>query len=127
MSAADTGRVRAFVAIELPEAVSDALGALAGRLRKSRVRASWVQPGNIHLTLRFCGDVAVPDAESLGRFLADRYAGREPFPLEVKGVGCFPNARRPKVVWAGVACPGRRVDGGATDCRGGCAIHRAPG
>lgn len=94
--------MRSFVAIELPEDVRRGLGELVERLQGSGARLTWVKPEAMHLTLRFLGDV---DPEPLQRFqelLAKAYEGVERFPLEVRALGAFPNARRPSVLWVGV-------------------------
>jgi len=94
--------VRAFLAIEIPESIRSALTALSARLRAADVRASWVKPENIHLTLRFLGDIETDDAERLGEMLAADLQGIGPFPVRVRGTGAFPNPRRPSVVWVGM-------------------------
>lgn len=94
--------MRTFIAIELPDAVKDALRSLIDRLGRSRAHASWTKPERMHLTLRFLGDVPDEDIRRLAGFLTSRYAGGDTFELRVQGVGAFPNARKPSVVWAGV-------------------------
>jgi len=94
--------VRSFIAIELPEAVRESLSRLSARLRESGVNASWVRPSNIHLTLRFLGEVDEEGLDRLTRILTEHYASVSPFPLSVRGTGAFPNLRRPSVIWAGV-------------------------
>jgi 2'-5' RNA ligase len=99
---------RLFVALEPPEPVRRRLALLAAELRRGAGRAAdevrWVEAEKIHLTLQFLG--AVPE-ERVGAVAeavraAAAAAGR-PLSLEVKGAGGFPNARRPRVVWAGLA------------------------
>lgn len=97
--------MRSFVAIEISEQSREALRLLGGRLRGSDVKASWVRAGNLHITLRFLGDVEPGDLDVLAEVLAKAYSGVEPFSLRVEGVGAFPNPRRPRVVWAGVTGP----------------------
>ena len=94
--------MRTFIAIELNDAVREALWALSLRLQQSGVRASWAKPRSMHLTLRFLGEIPVEDVGRIGDLLAPRYAGTEPFSLRVAEAGAFPNARKPSVVWAGV-------------------------
>lgn len=94
--------MRSFVAIELPGGVRQRLWELGQSLRASGLRASWVKPERMHLTLRFLGDVAQSDLDDLGALLATGYAGRGPLKLGVKGTGAFPNVRRPSVIWAGI-------------------------
>ena len=93
--------MRAFIAIELPEFVHDALHDLQVRLRESGVRASWVKQGNIHLTLRFLGEIDDRQVALIIDRLERGYAGVEAFRLRAEGAGAFPNARKPSVLWAG--------------------------
>lgn len=97
---------RLFVALEPPDAVRRRVAALAVELRRAAGRAAddvrWVPPENVHLTLQFLGAVPeerVADVEAAVRAAAGQ---ARPLSLEVKGVGGFPNARRPRVVWAGL-------------------------
>lgn len=94
--------MRTFIAIELPEAVLDDLGALSKRLRASGAKASWVRCENMHLTLRFLGEIDDRAVARICEHLADGYRNVSPFELSVHGVGAFPNTRKPSVVWAGV-------------------------
>ena len=94
--------MRAFIDIELSEAVRRAIEEFIAEFRKWGVRASWVKPENLHLTLRFLGEVDEATLAGLGDSLARAYRGTAPFCLEVAGAGCFPNPRRPSVLWAGV-------------------------
>jgi 2'-5' RNA ligase len=97
--------MRAFVAIDLPESIRAALGRKQDLFRSASPHASWAPPEGIHLTLKFLGD-GVSDAKvkevcqslkNLGRF--------ESFTVGLKGFGFFPDARRPRVFWAGVEAP----------------------
>lgn len=86
---------RLFLALDLPAAVRGALAALAQPLPGVK----WTRPEQVHLTLRFLGDVSVDRIDAI---LA-RLAGVKvvPFVLPVEGVGTFPPNRPPRVVWAG--------------------------
>ena len=99
------GPVRAFLAIELPEQVRTVLLGLIERFRHTGMKASWVKPENIHLTLRFLGNVDPTRFEALREDLQARLALAEPFELHVRAVGAFPSPARPRVVWAGVEDP----------------------
>jgi 2'-5' RNA ligase len=98
---------RLFVALEPSDPVRRRIGAAAAAIRRASTRAAdevrWVPPENVHLTLQFLGAVPeerVPAVEEAVRAAA---AGSHPLSLEVKGAGGFPNARRPRVVWIGLA------------------------
>jgi 2'-5' RNA ligase len=95
---------RTFIAIELDEELRDNLGRLqdrlAGQVAPGSVR--WVRPEGIHLTLKFLGDTTVDKVEEVKAALTQAAAGVGPFSFAVTGLGCFPNARRPRVVWVGI-------------------------
>jgi 2'-5' RNA ligase len=86
---------RLFTAIEIPEAVRQHLALVRAPLRG----AKWIEPENMHITLRFAGDL---DGRSADEF-ADSLAGvcAKPLPITIAGVGAF-GGRDPRVLWAGV-------------------------
>ncbi len=96
-------RIRAFIAVELPPAVGDAV---ERTMRDLRATASdgvrWVRPEGIHLTLKFLGDVDVDSVPAISGALDRSAAPSQPFSLMLESVGAFPNARRPRVVWVGL-------------------------
>jgi 2'-5' RNA ligase len=96
--------VRTFVAVHLPADLRRALAGTQERLRRGPGgRAGrWVRPESIHLTLKFLGDVPATRLDAVYRAVASACAGRASFDLPVAGYGCFPNSRRPRVVWAGL-------------------------
>ena len=89
--------MRLFIAIELPEDLKMALG----RLRMDIPGAHWVSMEQIHLTLAFLGEVEETTIEKLTGKLARIHAPG--FKLCLSGTGCFPNRRRPHVLWVGLA------------------------
>jgi RNA 2',3'-cyclic 3'-phosphodiesterase len=95
----------AFLAIEVPDDLKAGLEALRNRLRKSGVRASWVATENMHLTLRFLGDIPENLLDALRIPIEDACAACSPLQLAIIGAGAFPNPRRPSVLWAGVQEP----------------------
>jgi 2'-5' RNA ligase len=93
--------MRLFVAITLPEEIREALGAAQRRLRAAQADVSWVQPDNIHITLKFLGEIDRKRVDRVRIGLAEATAV-PPFRLTVRGLGTF-GGRVPRVVWAGVA------------------------
>jgi 2'-5' RNA ligase len=96
--------IRAFVAIELPEAVLVELGNVEARLKPQMPHDAlrWVKADSIHLTLKFLGQVPSDQLDLITSSLRATVAAHAPFTLEVKSAGCFPNINRPRVVWVGV-------------------------
>lgn len=96
--------IRAFIAIELPEAILAELGNIETRLKPQMPRETirWVKADSIHLTLKFLGQVPSDQLEMITLSLRMAVTAHAPFTLEVKGAGCFPDIHRPRVVWVGV-------------------------
>jgi len=99
--------VRAFIAIELPRVTLDALADVQARLSHQVPHDSvrWVKPDNVHLTLKFLGQVPTAQIDAITSALKHAVAGLRAFPFEVMQAGCFPNSRRPRVIWIGVDEP----------------------
>lgn len=95
---------RLFIALELPPEIIQHIAAVQQGLKQRAPQGAvrWVKPGNIHLTLKFLGDVPIDQREALEDALAQVVEDRAPFQLAAGGLGCFPNARRPSVIWMGL-------------------------
>lgn len=105
--------IRAFIAIHLPAAVQEVLGAVSHELvpRVPERAVAWVQPERMHLTLRFLGDTPVARLAELGTMLDEVAAQHRPFRLQLGQLGAFPNERRPRVIWVGLTGDVQRVAG----------------
>jgi len=95
--------LRAFVAAEIPEGVLKALARVQAELKARGVRARWTRPANLHLTLKFLGNVPADRVAAAAAALGSVAAGHAPFTLTATGIGVFPNPNRPRVIWAGLA------------------------
>ena len=93
---------RTFIALPLPGAVRSKLEALQTSLAPAVEGARWVGPEAFHLTLAFLGDVADPDLNAVCLAVAGSVRNLPRFSLEVRGLGAFPDAGRPRVLWAGI-------------------------
>ena len=94
--------IRSFIAIELPESVKSLLDNLQQELKALRLKARWVRPQNIHLTLKFLGNIDPAGIEDIGAAMADAVGSCAPFTLIVGGIGFFPGIKRPRVIWVGL-------------------------
>lgn len=97
------GHVRAFIAIDVPQAARQIMAAAIRELAE-QVPGSvrWVDAQGIHLTLKFLGDIPTQDAAEIIAALKSPVQQIHAFSLQLSGLGMFPNARRPRVLWAGV-------------------------
>ena len=66
------------------------------------LRAKWVRPENIHLTLKFLGNINPADIDNIGGAMVDAVGKIETFNLVVGGIGVFPGINRPRVIWVGL-------------------------
>lgn len=88
--------MRLFVAIDLPEDFKQQIAALQSGIPD----AHWSKPENAHITLSFLGEIAEADMVDIGVALGKITAPA--FMLGLKGVGVFGNAKKPRILWAGV-------------------------
>lgn len=94
---------RGFAAVPVP--ADPALTALLDEIGPLRADVRAVHPDHLHFTLSFLGEVPDEARGPLGDALAEAARPVEPFDIELHGVGAFPSARRPRVVWVGVRDP----------------------
>ena len=95
-----TDTFRAFIAIDLPESVKSFLSEAQEALKLHRFRVKWVRPQNIHLTLKFLGNTATADTDKIVAAMTQAAKNCPVMSLAAKGIGVFPNAKRPRVIWA---------------------------
>jgi 2'-5' RNA ligase len=98
---------RSFIAVEIPDEVHGAIVSTTLNLQRavSRSLVRWVEPKNIHLTLKFLGDVSPADLEHMADALKAELSALKPFEMSVGGLGAFPDIRRPRVIWVGLKAP----------------------
>jgi len=111
----------------LPEPIRQQLAAAVERLRPHATDVAWVPPANLHVTLKFLGRVDEHRVPALADALARAVGTTRAFDATVRGLGAFPSATRPRVLWAGVedasgslAAIAERVE----DCCAGFGVPR---
>lgn len=98
----DSAKVRSFIAVSLDDPLRESIGALVSVLKRGGADVKWVNPGNLHLTLKFLGYIDEARVDDVSRRVAE-VAGRHPaFSFSVLGSGAFPDAKRPRVIWVGL-------------------------
>ncbi|MGE0101243.1 MAG: RNA 2',3'-cyclic phosphodiesterase [Blastocatellales bacterium] len=97
-----TPNMRSFIALEISLEARDAIAEFQRELRRVDPAVSWTRPENLHLTLRFLGELDDSIATAVGAALADAVGELQPFDLELSHPGVFPDLRRPRVVWVGL-------------------------
>lgn len=99
--------IRAFIAINLSSQVIHQLEEVSQQVKRELPGHSvrWVAVSNIHLTIKFLGDVSVSNLAILKQTLQIEVARHPAFEFEVTGLGAFPSVSRPRVIWVGVQTP----------------------
>jgi RNA 2',3'-cyclic 3'-phosphodiesterase len=95
--------LRTFTAVEVTGAIRARAKELIAALDGTTADVKWVEPQNLHLTLKFLGEVHEREIANVCNAVARGAAKVRPFEAEVRGAGAFPTAARPRTVWLGVA------------------------
>jgi 2'-5' RNA ligase len=96
-------QIRSFIAIELSEEAKKGLARLRKELERDEHKfVKWVDPGGIHLTLKFLGNIPAKRVTEITEAMEKAAQGISPFHLEISGLGAFPNLRQARVFWVGI-------------------------
>lgn len=93
--------IRTFIAVEISDEVAQAMLAEVARLKPHFPRINWVKPDNLHLTLKFIGNLPPDDLPDIFEAAEQAAEVVAPFSLEVIGSGAFPDLTHPRVIYAG--------------------------
>jgi len=94
--------MRAFIAIELSPEIKDSLEQVQSHLKYSEADVKWIDTGNIHLTLKFLGDITEENCEKIRSIIDEIGRSVKPFEISIKDIGAFPNMNYPRVIWIGL-------------------------
>ncbi|MFN8006213.1 MAG: RNA 2',3'-cyclic phosphodiesterase [Terriglobia bacterium] len=95
--------IRTFVCLELPRSVKELLSGVQDDLKGVGAKVSWVKPANIHLTLKFLGNLSQSRLAEVCVVVEEAGRAVSPFGFQVKGAGAFPPTGNPRVLWVGLA------------------------
>lgn len=93
---------RTFAAVFPPPEVRRRVWDLAEELKKAASAVKWVERDNIHMTLRFFGNLTDEQLDSAGRCMKETARGDSPFAVRLAGLGAFPSLSRARVIWVGM-------------------------
>ena len=94
--------LRCFIAIEIPETTRKSVGDIIEHLKKSGSDVKWVSPENIHITVQFLGETEESLIDVIKGSLEKILAPHRPFCIKIADAGCFPDGRRPRIIWVGM-------------------------
>lgn len=119
--------MRLFIAIELCERIKKSLAAVCERLRPNCPDVRWTRPAQLHLTLKFLGEVSESRLPELNQVMTRVARTVPPFEMTLDGTGVFPASGRVRIVWAGLHEPGgilQRLAGGIENGMAGLGFPR---
>jgi 2'-5' RNA ligase len=102
MPAVDEGKIRSFIAVDLSAPVRAALQRLRDQFAQLKCDIRWVRVEGVHVTLKFLGWVGPARLEPIHTTLAAAVADQPALRVRARGLGAFPNLRRPRVLWVGL-------------------------
>jgi len=92
-----------FIAIDLPQAIKDAISRMQNSLKRSGADVSWVLPANIHLTLKFLGDIDEQTAQFVSEAIRETATASADFTMQLGTIGAFPGIHSPRIIWVGLS------------------------
>jgi 2'-5' RNA ligase len=95
--------IRTFIAIEIPKTVISKIRELQGVIKAYGFKIRWVRAENIHLTLKFLGDIEEIKINEIAEAVSKTAEQHSPISLKAKGIGVFPGIKRPRVLWVGLS------------------------
>jgi 2'-5' RNA ligase len=95
--------IRTFIAIEIPKTVISKIRELQGVIKAYGFKIRWVRAENIHLTLKFLGDIEEIKINEIAEAVSKTAEQHSPISLKAKGIGVFPGIKRPHVLWVGLS------------------------
>ena len=118
--------MRAFVAVELPDEARAALQNLQQTLAESQADVAWVKPQNLHVTMRFLGEIADGQRRDIETLLSRIAAGTTPFQTSFSMLGAFPSVSAPRVIWVGIEEGKEHLEKIAKELEGGLRSLKIP-
>ncbi|MCD6272036.1 MAG: RNA 2',3'-cyclic phosphodiesterase [Deltaproteobacteria bacterium] len=96
-------KIRAFICFKLPKRLISSIGRIQESVKQYELKIRWVRPENIHLTIKFLGDISWSDIDDIEMAIKETAADFAPLLLSAQVLGVFPNIKRPRVIWIGLS------------------------
>ncbi|MDT8381724.1 MAG: RNA 2',3'-cyclic phosphodiesterase [Brevefilum sp.] len=104
--------MRTFVAIDFSPQIRGKIGEIIKYFKTQTpdYALKWVEPQNLHMTIKFLGEISEGHLQTIKDLLSDTIKGRSSFEIEVTGMGMYPSAHKPRVIWLGIEGSGPLKD-----------------
>ncbi len=93
--------MRAFIAIELPIEIKNSLSKIQEKLATEKLKVSWVKPHNLHLTLKFLGDISSEQLSQIEQIITEITKTTAGFKIKLETLGVFPDLNAARIIWIG--------------------------
>jgi len=97
--------MRAFIAIELPREIKDALFKIEDKLKTHLSGINWIKPLNLHLTLKFLGEISAEQLNQIKQIIREITKTISGFKIKLETLGIFPNTHAARIIWIGTNQP----------------------
>ena len=94
--------IRTFIAVEIDSQTKQKISDLIASLKKSNADVKWVTKDQMHLTLKFLGNIEQNKVQEISDVLKSIAGNFKPFSISLSAIAGFPNLNRPKVIWLGI-------------------------
>jgi RNA 2',3'-cyclic 3'-phosphodiesterase len=95
-------KLRTFIAVELSSTLQQSLQEIQSQLKPLDLEVSWVKPTNIHITLKFLGEIAPKKVKAINEIFPEIFKDFSSFEIGLGRLGVFPSIARPNVIWVGI-------------------------
>lgn len=93
--------MRAFIAIEFPSNIKDTISKMQDKLKAGLPKVNWVKPENLHLSLKFLGEISPKQLENINQITAEIVKTITDFKIKLESLGVFPNLACARIIWIG--------------------------
>ena len=93
--------MRAFIAIVLPSGIKGAVSKIQGELKTTLPKISWTKPDNLHITLKFLGEISPQQLSNIKQVITEVAKTNTWFQIKFKTIGVFPNIKQARIIWIG--------------------------
>jgi RNA 2',3'-cyclic 3'-phosphodiesterase len=97
--------MRAFIALELPLDIKNALDKIQDKLKITLPGINWIKPSNLHLSLKFLGEISVKQSGDIQQIITEITKTILPFEIKLETLGVFPDCRQAHIIWVGTNQP----------------------
>lgn len=94
--------MRTFIAVDLPANIKNEISKTQNKLKSALPEVSWIKPANLHLTLKFLGDVSFEQLSDINQIIDEVASKTGDFKIRLQALGAFPNIVRARIIWVGI-------------------------